>query len=132
MRVIGAVACAVIAVWSAPAAAAETEVLDERPGYSGLVFTDNPDIVDPHPMRAESYGRLADDRAIALHFTTGTPQCYGVHAAVQETAETVTVELRGGTVPAAVGQACIMIAVSGTVDVPLQSPLGARAVLTAF
>lgn len=123
---------AALAVWAAPAASAETAVLPERPGYPGLVFVDNPAIVDPHPMRAESFSRVADDRAVAVHFTTGTPQCYGVHATVQETAENVTVELRGGTLPEAVNRPCILIAVSGILDVPLQSPLGTRQVLTAF
>lgn len=123
---------AALAVWAAPAASAETAVLPERPGYPGLVFVDNPAIVDPHPVRAESFSRVADDRAVAVHFTTGTPQCYGVHATVQETAENVTVELRGGTLPEAVNRPCILIAVSGILDVPLQSPLGTRQVLTAF
>lgn len=123
---------ALMAVWAAPAASAETAVLQERPGYPGLMFTDNPAIVDSHPMRAQSYSRVPDDRAVAVHFTTGTPQCYGVHATVQETAQTVTVELRGGTLPEAVGRPCIMIALSGILDVPLQSPLGARQVLTSF
>lgn len=129
---MAAIALVVLTGWAAPAAWAETAVLPERPGYSGLMFTDNPAIVDPHPMRAESFSRVADDRAVAVHFTTGTPQCYGVHATAQETAETVTVQLRGGTLPEAVGRACILIAVSGMLDVPLQSPLGARQVLTTF
>ncbi|MCV7278731.1 hypothetical protein H7J88_03605 [Mycolicibacterium flavescens] len=132
MRTLLALTAAVLAVSTAPAASAETAVLPERPGGAGVVFTDNPAIVDPLPMRAESFSRVADDRAVAVHFTTGTPQCYGVHATVAETPETVTVDLRSGTLPEAVGQACILIAVAGTVDVPLQNPLGARQVLTAF
>jgi hypothetical protein len=131
-RVAAVIGIALLAGWAAPAAWAETAVLAELPGYPGLVFTDNPGIVDPHPMRAESFSRAADDRVIAVHFTTGTPQCYGVHASVQENAESVTVELHGGTLPESVGRACIMIAVSGILDVRLQSPLGARQVLTAF
>ena len=67
-----------------------------------------------------------------VHFTTGTPECYGVHATVAETAETVTVELREGTLPGAVRRACIMIAVSGTLEVPLQGPLGDRQVVSAY
>ncbi|OBG12622.1 hypothetical protein A5765_14825 [Mycolicibacterium celeriflavum] len=132
MRALAAVAGLLTAVGLAPVASAETAVLAERPGYQGVVFTDNPAIVDAHPMRAESFSRAADDRAIAVHFTTGTPQCYGVHATVQETPDVVTVALRGGTLPEAVGRACIMIAVSGTLDVALQNPLGTRQVLTAF
>ncbi|MEO3759866.1 hypothetical protein ABGB19_16455 [Mycobacterium sp. B14F4] len=125
-------ACVGVTGWSAPVAAAESVVLPERPGPPGVVFTDNPAIVDPHPLAADSFSRAADDRTIAINFITGTPACYGVHAAVQETAQTVTVELRGGTVPEAVGEACIMIAVAGTLDVALQSALGARQVVSAY
>lgn len=132
MRLYLVLIAAVLAVWAAPVASAETAVLAERPGYPGLVFVDNPAIVDPHPLRAESYNRVPGDRAVGVHFTTGTPQCYGVHATVQETVETVTVELLEGTLPEAVGRPCIMIAVSGILDVPLHNPLGTRQVLTAF
>ncbi|KUH65371.1 hypothetical protein AU184_22220 [Mycolicibacterium novocastrense] len=132
MRTLPAVMAAVLAVWAAPAVSAQTAVLPERPGYPGLLFIDNPAIVDPHPMRAESFNRVVGDRAVGVHFTTGTPQCYGVHATVQETPETVTVELLGGTLPEAVDRPCILIAVAGILDVPLQNPLGSRQVLTAL
>lgn len=81
-------------------------------------------------MPADSFSRVSGDDAVAVHFTTGTPECYGVHATVTETAETVSVELLSGTRPEAVGRACIMIAVSGTVAVPLAGPLGDRQVLS--
>jgi hypothetical protein len=42
----------------------------------------------------------------------------------------VGVKLRSGTLPEAVGRACTMIAVSGTVTAVLQSPVGNRAVLS--
>ena len=67
-----------------------------------------------------------------MHFTTGSPECYGVHAHRAETTETVTVELRAGSLPEAVGRMCIMIAVFGTLEVPLQSPLGDREVLSVY
>ena len=130
MRTSLALAAVVGAVWVAPAAAAETTVLPDRPGPPGVVFVDNPAIVDAHPMPAESFSRVPGDRAVAVHFTTGTPECYGVHAAVSETAQTVSVELQSGTLPEAAGRACIMIAVSGTVEVPLSGPLGGRQVLS--
>ena len=47
---------------------------------------------------------------------------------MHETPEAVAVELRGGTLPEAVGRACIMIAVSGNLNVQLQAPLGDREV----
>ena len=93
-------------------------------------FTDNPAIVDSHPLRVESW-RLVGEDVLALQFTTGTPQCFGVHAIVHETPDAVTVELRGGTLPEAVGRACIMIAVFGSLDVQLQQPLGDREVISA-
>jgi hypothetical protein len=92
-------------------------------------FTNNPSIVDSHPLPVESW-RVVGEDVLALQFTTGTPECFGVHAIVHETPETVTVELRGGTLPEAVGRACIMIAVFGSLDVHLQQPLGERAVIS--
>ncbi|ORB27017.1 hypothetical protein [Mycolicibacterium parafortuitum] len=120
------------AAWVAPNAVAETAVLAEQPGDGRAVFLNDPAIVDPQPLRAESYHRVPGDRAVAVHFTTGTPQCFGVHATATETADAVTVELQGGTLPGAVDKACIMLAVFGSIEVPLQEPLGDRQVLTVF
>jgi hypothetical protein len=130
MRAALALASVVLAVWVAPAASAETAVLPQRQGPPGVVFADNPAITDVHPMLAESFSRVPGDHAVAVHFTTGTPECYGVYATVAETAQAVSVELRSGTLPQAAGRACIMIAVSGTLEVPLQGPLGDRQVLS--
>ncbi len=113
-----------------PISAAESTAPPEVP-QGGVVFTDNPAIVDPHPMHVESWSRAANDNAVNVNFTTGTDTCFGVHAAVAETEETVTVDLKGGTLPEAVGRACIMIALFGTLEVPLQAPLGDRQVLSA-
>ncbi|MGV0849325.1 hypothetical protein [Mycolicibacterium phlei] len=121
-----------MALWAAPAAAADSAVLPEQPGDDRALFTDNPAIANPHPLRAESFHRLPDDRTIAVHFTTGTPQCYGVHATATETPETVTLALTSGSLPEAAGRACIEIAVFGAVEVPLAEPLGDRVVLTQF
>lgn len=113
-----------------PAASAEPTAPPEAPP-GGVVFADNPAIVDPHPMRVESWSRAADGNAVNVNFTSGMDTCYGVHAAVHETEATVTVDLQGGTLPEAVGRACIMIALFGTLEVPLQAPLGDRRVLSA-
>jgi len=138
MAVLKTMLAALVAmVLCAPVAAAEP--LDqpepiappEVPPEAGVVFTDNPAIIDPHPMRIESWSRAPQDNAVLVHFTSGPPECTGVHATVQETPETVTVDLRGGTPPDAVGRACIMIALRGTLEVPLQAPLGDRKVLSA-
>jgi hypothetical protein len=92
-------------------------------------FTDNPSIVESHPLHVESW-RVVGEDVLALQFTTGTPECFGVHAIVHETPESVAVELRGGTLSEAVGRACIMIAVFGKLNVQLQAPLGDREVIS--
>lgn len=96
----------------------------------GQVFTPDPTIVDAHPIPFTSWTRVADDR-IALHFQTGVPECFGVDATVTETDTTVTVELREGTRADAVDKMCVMMAVFGTLEVPLRAPLGDRQVVSA-
>jgi hypothetical protein len=70
--------------------------------------------------------------SLRLHFTIGSPDCTGVHATVTETPQSVTVALRSGTLPDAVGRLCTMIAVSATLDVPLDNPLDDRTVLSVY
>ncbi len=112
-----------------PVAAADPTVPPEVPP-GGVVFTDRPDIVNPHPNPVESWSRSANENAVNVNFTSGTDTCFGVHATVQETSQTVTVELQNGTLPEAVNRPCIMIALFGTLEVPLQGPLGDRQVLS--
>jgi hypothetical protein len=116
--------------WAAPVASA-TVAPPEQPDADGVVFTDNASIVDPHPVPVESWSRVGNDRAVAVHFTTGTPACNAVSASTHETADAVTVSLTGGPLPTATGQMCVMLAVIGTLVVPLHSPLGDRQVLSA-
>jgi hypothetical protein len=96
-----------------------------------MVFTDDPAISDPHRAAIESWSRTTGDNAVAVNFSSGTPECSGVHATVAETADTVTVDLQAGTLPEALGRMCIMLAVFGTLEVPLHAPLGDRRVLSA-
>jgi hypothetical protein len=123
-----------LTLYATPVAAAETNTVapPEVPPTPGVVFVDDPSIVDPRLMPVESWSRVGAGDVLALHFTTGTPECYGVTATVHETAEDVTVELRGGTRPDAAGRACIAIALFGTLEVPLQSPIGDRRVLSVY
>ncbi|MFE7743190.1 hypothetical protein [Nocardia sp. NPDC057455] len=110
-------------------AAPRTPVEDPR-GNQGNEFTADPTIVGAHPIPFQSWTRLADNR-IAVNFEIGSPECYGVDAAVSESGSTVTVELRSGSRAEAVGRMCTMIAVFGTLEVPLREPLGNRTVLSA-
>jgi hypothetical protein len=114
----------------APSSAAGPAAPPEVPNADGVVFKDNPAIVDPHPLPVESWSRVPDDHAVAVQFTSGTPACNGVHATTSETADAVTVTLTGGSLPASAGRMCIMLALTGTLVVPLQSPLGDRQVLS--
>ena len=120
----------VLVGWGAPTASA-TSAPPEVADADGVVFTDNSSIVDPRPVRVESWSRVANERAVAVHFTSGTPACNGVHATAQETADAVTVTLIGGSLPSVAGRMCIMLAVTGTLVVALSSPLGDRQVLSA-
>ena len=70
-----------------------------------------------------------DDHTVAVHFVTGTPECYGAYATVEETDTTVIVTLRTGALPEAADKMCILVAVFGSLDVPLSRPLGDRHVV---
>lgn len=105
---------------------------ERPPAPSAVLFADNPSIVNSRAQPFDSWSRLANGDALALYFTVGSPECSGVHANVSETSETVAVEFRSGTLPEAVGRMCTMIAVFGSVDVPLQNPLGDRQVLSVY
>lgn len=91
-------------------------------------FTPRPDIVRAHDIPIESWTKV-DANTIALNFTAGTPECYGVDPVVTETDTTVEVSLRMGTLPEAADRMCILIAVMGSVEVPLAAPIGDRTVV---
>ncbi|MEC3951766.1 hypothetical protein VMT65_01845 [Nocardia sp. CDC153] len=111
--------------------ATTTNTPTEAPnGQIGRSFIANPNIVGPHSISFDSWTRLAPDK-IAVNFQTGSPECYGVDAAVTETSSSVTVDLKSGTLPEAVGKMCTMIAVFGTLEIQLKAPLGDRKVLSA-
>jgi hypothetical protein len=140
MRIVARSVAAIILTAGAPAAAVPAAAqpaaptitqVPERPQAEGFTsFVDNPAIVDRRPQSIESWGRLPDDRAIAVRFTSGTPECFGVHAEVQETADIVAVKLQHGVLPQAVDRACIAIGVFASLPVGLQGPIGNRAVVS--
>lgn len=101
---------------------------EQPPAAPGQPFPDNPSILRSRPLPFDSWNRSGD--GLRLHFTLGSPDCYGVHADVNETVQTVVVGLRTGELPPAAGRVCTMIAVFGTLEVPLQGPLGDRQVLS--
>lgn len=127
IAVTAALACLLLTAGAGEAAAEPTAVPEAAPDAGRTVFVDNPAIVAPHVTRIESWTRSGE--GLAVNFTAGTPDCFGVHVTAQETDRTVTVDLRGGTPPESVGRMCIALAVRGTVDVPLSAPLGDRQVL---
>lgn len=121
------------AVWvaSADPSPAEPQAPPEVPLDPGrTLFLDNPWILNPHATDIESWSRTG--AGLSVNFVGGTPDCFAVHVTTQETPETVTVHMRGGTPPEAVGRMCLALAVDGRVDVPLQGPLGGRQVLATL
>lgn len=129
---VALVGCAVptAAAQPAPESPQPVEVPETLPGTPAAMFLGDPAIINAYPTRPQAWSRTADDRTVRLHFTSGTPECYGVTATVRETPEDVIVDLRTGTLPQAADRACIMIALSAGLDVPLQEPLGTRRVLS--
>ncbi|WP_328388409.1 hypothetical protein [Nocardia sp. NBC_00416] len=107
--------------------ATPTEVPGADPGQ---IFTADPNLVGAHPIPFTSWTRVGADR-ISVHFESGVPECYGVAAAVTETPDTVTVELRQGTRADATGKMCVTMAVFGSLEIQLDAPLGNRLVLSA-
>ncbi|WP_062995847.1 hypothetical protein [Nocardia mikamii] len=110
--------------------AAVSTPTEQNPPQPGRMFTANSTITNPHPLPFDSWSRVAPDR-IAVNFQIGSPECYGVDATTTETDTTVTVALKAGTLPEAAGRMCTMIAVFGTLEIPLKKPLGDRKVLSA-
>lgn len=113
------------------AAAPVITTIPEQPVPPGqTAFVDNPAIVNGQPTSIQSWSRLPDPETLAVQFTSGTPECFGVHAEVQETPDIVAVKLHSGSLPEAVDRACIAIAVFGTLTVTLDAPVGDRAVVS--
>ncbi|MQY29754.1 hypothetical protein [Nocardia aurantia] len=106
--------------------AAITPTEQAQPQF-GRRFTANPAIVNPRPIAFDSWSRVGDDR-IAVNFRIGSPDCNGVDVTTTETGGAVTVALRAGTLPEALGRMCTMIEAFGTLEVQLARPLGNRKV----
>lgn len=121
----------VLAVALAPTAAADPTPLPEAPLSPGTTFVDDAAIVEPHPLTAESWSRLDPEPALAVNISVGSPDCYGVHATVQETEQTVTVTLTSGRRSDHERMVCTMMILPGKLIVPLASAVGGRTVLTA-
>lgn len=115
-----------------PAPQPDTSTMNTRPEDPrvGRSLTADPTLVNPHPIPFLSWNRVSDNK-ISVTFETGNPECYAVDAAVTETPETVTVALRAGTRADSVNKMCTMNIILGTLEIPLNSPLGSRTVLDA-
>ncbi|MGE2837157.1 hypothetical protein [Mycobacterium sp. SMC-4] len=132
MRATIVASAVLMLVGAAPAAAQPAVDVPEIPADPAVtVFVDEPEIVDAYLVRPQAFSRLPDDRTVRLYFTSGTPQCYGATATAEERPDEVVVSLRTGTLPHLGDRACILIALVGAIDVPLQQPLGMRAVRSA-
>ncbi|OKH85004.1 hypothetical protein EB75_02360 [Mycobacterium sp. ST-F2] len=120
-----------VAVGIAPTASAEQTPLPEVPATPGTTFVDDPSIRDAYPLTAESWSRLDPEPALALNISIGSPDCYGVHATVQETEQTVVVTLTSGRRSDREQMVCTMMIMPGKIVVPLAGPVGDRTVAVA-
>lgn len=91
-------------------------------------YTPRPDIVRAYDTPVESWSEL-NPNTIAVNFTAGTPECYGIDPVVTETDTTVEVTVRAGVLPETADKMCVLISLMGTVEVPLQAPIGDRTVV---
>ena len=127
MRLLTILACA-LTVAACGNGSTEAPPLPQAPTPTdATVFTARADLLDPHPVEITSWTPAGTDR-IAVHFETGTPECYGVDATVTETDTSVTVEVQGGTLPEAADHMCIQVAVPGVLELALRTPLDDRTV----
>ncbi|BBZ26230.1 hypothetical protein MMAD_05250 [Mycolicibacterium madagascariense] len=115
-----------------PVAAADDAVPEAATTEGRQTVVDDPSIVGARPLHVDAWSPAGSADAVSVQFTLASPGCSGVHAVARETDTSVTVELRQGTRPGAVGRMCSMIVVPATLDVALQSPLGDRTVFSAF
>lgn len=97
----------------------------------GTSFTPGASLIMAQSTPFEAWTPLPGNR-IAVHFVTGTPECYGADATVVETDESVIVTVRTGTLESAKNKSCIMIAVYGTMELQLAAPVGTRTVLNGM
>lgn len=123
--------CLNIVPVAAHAAPTTTEPVERPLSSDELLFADRADITDVAPLRLDSWSRLDGARGIRVYFVSGTPACYGVHATTSQSADAVTVDLRSGALPESAGKMCSAKAVLGALDIPLDTPLGDRAVLSS-
>jgi hypothetical protein len=115
---------------AAPAPTSAAPAVTQDPNATaGLTVQADPSIVDARTIGFQSWTKVGPDR-IAVHFESGSPVCYGVDATTTETTSTVTVLLKSGTKPDAVGKMCPMLAMIATLEIPLKSPLDDRTVVS--
>lgn len=108
------------------------------PGSVGGVEPVEPPTGDPGDLPDVALGMIAvdsfyryDATHLALNYVNGVPECYGDAGTprVEETADAVVVTIPRTAVENDGDRACIDIALLGSVDVTLSSPLAGRPVL---
>ncbi len=94
------------------------------PSDGSMPIEPEPNLVDVRQTGWDKLSVSADGRTLTVYYWGGTDQCYGLARVDVDRSETIpTVSVFTGTKPAAVGQACIEIAVYYSVSVPLEDPL---------
>ncbi|AQQ15579.1 hypothetical protein CGLAU_08120 [Corynebacterium glaucum] len=91
-------------------------------------ITPNRSIKQAQETAWSKWEKVEGSNAVRIFYTTGTPECYGQYADVEETDTEVKVRLYSGALPNA-PEACIAIALEGSMVVPLKAPLGDRKVV---
>ena len=91
-------------------------------------ITPNRSIKQAQETAWSKWEKVEGSNAVRIFYTTGAPECYGQYTDVEETDTEVKVRLYSGALPNA-PEACIAIALEGSMVVPLKAPLGDRKVV---
>jgi hypothetical protein len=87
------------------------------------------DITDPRPHSIDDVVVSDDDTTLGVRYEAASEPCSGAVAEVTETADTVTVVLETGLNPDAAALSCIAQVIAYELAVPLDAPLGDRALV---
>ncbi|WP_205288746.1 hypothetical protein [Leifsonia aquatica] len=122
----GALLPAVLFVGCTAAAPPDDEVLPSTDASQAGDDTPRNDLTDERTVDWTSYEVLSDTE-LRVHFVAGTPDCYGTHAIVAETAATIAITVIEGALPGAPDE-CALVARPASLLIRTSSPIGDRAI----
>lgn len=97
---------------------------------SGNALTTNETLVDAEPVRLSDWETVSDD-VLRVHFRAGPSECFGASVDVEESDDSIRVNVSVGYLESAASADCAAIALDSSVDIHLESPIADRQVIDA-